>query len=118
MRPLAGRGLAGIGRPYRWVRRRLNPATWSPPLSGRGIQAFSREPGRKSRGEGPRQGVRFWTSAGPDLRGGSPPGPGRGIQAFSRESLNGPRAGWPPPLFPAPSLSPPEGGPPFGGCCP
>ena len=41
--------------------------------------------------------VRFWTSAGPDLRGGSPPGPGRGIQAFSRESPDAKsRGGWPP----------------------
>ena len=38
----------GIGRSYPLDRRRLNPAPWSPPLSGAGIQAFSkRKPGRK-----------------------------------------------------------------------
>ena len=44
--------------------------------------------------------VRFWTSAGPDLRGGSPPGPGRGIQAFSRESPDAKSRGGMPPAPP------------------
>ena len=59
--------------------------------------------------------VRFWASAGPDLRGGSPPGPGRGIQAFSRRKPGrkesrgvAPR----PPWFRARSLALAR----FGGC--
>ena len=41
------------------------------------VQTCNVVPARSRAGEGPRQVVRFWTSAGPDLRGGFPPDSGR-----------------------------------------
>lgn len=48
--PREGQGplWSALGRRTVYMQRRLKPAPWSPPLSGAGIQAFSRrKPGRK-----------------------------------------------------------------------